>query len=122
MAGNFNISVQQQQNLPPTVGDNAVSADYGVNKIITAAMLTTDTTPPYSDPEGDNPYQLRVNTLPSIGKLQLNGVDVTVNQIINFTDIENNLFVYVPDNSVTNSYNINFEFDISDDGSFQFSN
>jgi len=121
MAGNFNISVQQQPNLPPTVGDNAVTATYGTNKIITAAMLTTDTTPPYTDPEGDNPYQLRVNTLPTTGKLQLDGVDVVVNQVINFTDIENNLFVYVPDNSVTNSYNINFEFDIADDGSFEFS-
>lgn len=117
----FSITTNEYINQPPSqVGNGSTSTDYGVVKVLTPEMFTTTTTPIYADPEGDAPFQLRVLSLPATGILKLNNVNVTINQIINFTDISNNLFTYTPDNSVTTSYQTNFNFEISDSGSQQF--
>lgn len=112
------ITTNAYVNLPPSqVGDNSKSTNYGVTIIFTVADFTTNTTPAYSDPEGDTASLLKITSLPTNGVLQLNGVNVTLNQEISFTDIDAGLFTYVPNNATLTSYIVNFNFEIADSGS-----
>ena len=117
----FTINVNQYINLPPDeIGDNELTTGNRTTVVFSQADFTTNTTPPYDDPEGDGPYKLKVKTLPSQGLLKLNGVNVTVNQEILFTQINSGLLTFVP--SETNAaFTVDFDFDISDLGSHQYS-
>src|SRR5690554_2168278 len=93
------INVNAYVNQPPSsVGDGSSTINYGQTLVYTRAMLTSALAPAYTDPEGDPAGKLKILTLPIKGKLKLNGVDVILNQEIDFTDIDSSLFVYVPDN------------------------
>lgn len=114
----YTVNVTAYENQPPSsVGDGSSTIDYGETLVYTRAMLTSALSPAYSDPEGDPADKLKIITLPGKGKLKLNGVDVIINQIIDFTDIDNSLLTYVPDNGTTASYSPTFEFQIADTGS-----
>jgi hypothetical protein len=116
------INVNAYDNQPPSIGDNEITIAFGQTKVYTVADFTTNTTPPYSDPEGDGPFKLKVTTLPATGELQLNSVPINVNDEIFFTDIAKGFFTYVPDQSDPNGYDDDtFEYEISDLGSQQFS-
>lgn len=118
---NFNITVTEYQNLPATVGDGARSTQYGTEITLVREDFTTNTTPPYFDPEGDLPLTLRIDALPVNGLLQLNGVDVVVNQELSFiNDIDAGLFTYAPDINITTAQSLDFEFSIADEGSGTF--
>jgi len=117
----FTITVDGAVNLPPTnVGDGTQTTNYGTTLIYTRADFTTNTNPPYTDPEGDAALNLKITSLPTTGVLKLNGINVTINQIISFVDIDNSLFTYVPDNNITTTYNDPFTFEIADAGSQTF--
>lgn len=116
----FTINVNEYINLPPdSIGDNSLTTTNRTTIVFTQADFTTNTTPPYDDPEGDAPYKLKVLSLPTQGQLQLNGIPVTLNQEILFTQINSGLLTYQPTNTDA-AYNINFNFTISDAGSEQF--
>ena len=102
---------------PTTVGNGSATIDYGETLVFTRAMLTSSLVPAYSDPEGDAAGQLLIKVLPAEGTLKLNGVDVVVNQIIDFTDIDSGLFIYDGDLTDTDGSIENFEFQIADVGS-----
>lgn len=117
----FTINVNAYVNQPPDqIGDNNITIENREVYIFTVDDLTTNTTPPYDDPEGDGPYKLKITKLPSNpAKLQLNGIDVVSNQEILFTDIADGLFTAVsPD--INESTDFNFTFTISDLGSQQY--
>mgnify|MGYP003650928965 CR=1 FL=1 len=38
---------------PSSIGSNSISVDYEGEYVFTVANFTTETTPPYEDPEGD---------------------------------------------------------------------
>ena len=119
----FTITVDGQVNQPPSaVGDGSATTAYGTPIVFTRDMFTTLTTPAYVDPEGDPAGILRVDSLPPAGEgtLKLNGVDVTVLQQINFTDIDSGLFTFVPNDATTTAYTPDFDFSIADTGSGQF--
>lgn len=117
----FTINVNEYINLPPDeIGDNEVTTNNRETIVFTQADFTTNTTPPYDDPEGDGPYKLKVKTLPSQGLLKLNGVNVIVNQEILFTAINSGLLTYVPTDT-DSAFIVDFDFDISDVGSEQYS-
>jgi hypothetical protein len=117
----FTVTTNAYVNQPPSqVGNGSASTEYGNTYTFTVADFTTLTSPVYADPEGDTAANLRVLSLPATGELQYNSVAVTINQVISFTDIGNNLFTYVPDNSTTSSYIDTFNFEIADSGSGQF--
>lgn len=118
----FTITVDGQVNQPPSaVGDGSRTTSYGTTITFTRADFTTNTTPPYADPEGDAAATLKVLSLPATGTLKLNGVDVSINDEIDFTtEIDAGLLTYVPDDSVTSSYSPSFDFSIADEGSGQF--
>jgi len=118
---NFTITVDSYENLPASeVGDGIETTTYGTALAYTRAMFTTSTTPPYADPEGDAALNLKVTSLPNDGLLKLNGVNITINQIISFVDIDAGLFTYVPDNTNQAAYNAVFTFEIADAGSGTF--
>lgn len=116
----FNITVGAYVNQAPSqVGDYSTSTANRTNKTLTLNMFTTDTTPAYADPEGDSAQAVRIDSLPSIGQLQLNGTPVGIGQIISVTDISNNNLVYVAPNQDALA-NVSFNFSVSDVGSGQF--
>jgi hypothetical protein len=118
----FTINVNAYENEPPTIGDNEISLNFGATKTFTIADFTTNTTPPYADPEGDGPYKLKVTSLPTTGELRYDNIPVTLDQEILFTDIGLGLFTYIPDIVDLDGYDDDtFEFEISDLGSQEFS-
>ena len=118
----FTINTNSYVNQPPDqIGDGNVTVLYGVSYTFDRGDFTTDTIPTYSDPEGDAADSLKILSLPSTGSLENNSVAVVLNQEISFTDIDNGLFKYIPDNLTTTAYNDSFTFDISDVGSNSFS-
>jgi hypothetical protein len=121
LLGIMNIYVTAKENEPPSVvGDGSATIAYGETLIFTSAMFSTGTTPVYSDPEGDNPAQLKILTLPTLGIIYYNGTAVVTNQIIDFTDIDTGLLTYVPDNADVDGDIQGFTFAVSDDGSGEF--
>ena len=105
---------------PATVGDNTILFGYGVAKVFAAADFTTNTTPAYSDPEGDLPYKLKITSLPTSGSLSFNGSPVTINQEMLLSSVDAGYLVYSQDLAVKSSQTIAFDFAISDVGSEQF--
>jgi len=114
----FTITVNKSVNLPPNqIGNNTNSVINYENLEYTFLLsnFTTDTIPVYSDPEGDDVYKLKITSLPGIGKLLYNDIDVEVNDEIIASNIS--LLVYEIDQSVTTGYSFNFTFNLSDTGS-----
>lgn len=117
----FNINIEQRANQKPdVVGDQTITVTHAQIIILTSALFTTNTTPPYHDPENDAPYQLRILSLPSSGTLKLNNVNVTVNQVISFSNITSGQLTYTADPSNISAHSTLFTFAISDVGSQQF--
>lgn len=119
---NFTITVNGYTNLPPTViGAGSTTTNHATSVVYTRAMFTTSTVPPYSDPEGDAALNLKITSLPLSGLLKLNGVNVTLNQILSFVDhIDAGLFTYVPDSLTLTAHSTSFTFQIADAGSGTF--
>jgi hypothetical protein len=114
----FTVTTSSYTNLPPSqVGNGSATTDYGTTYTFTVANFTTETTPVYADPEGDNAANLKILSLPANGELFYNSNPVTVNQVIPFSGIATGLFTYVPDDSITTLYNDTFNFEIADSGS-----
>ena len=113
------IEIIGSENEPPSqVGDGNIDIDLGSITVFTRAMLTSDLNPVYLDPESDAADKLKVLSVPENGELQLNGVLVVANQIINFTDIDSGFFRYV--NQDLDDGLDGFDFQISDVGSQEF--
>jgi len=119
----FTINVDAYVNLPPdSIGDNEVTINNGETKVFTVSDFTTNTTPPYDDPEGDGPYKLKILSTPADGsKILLNGVTVlaTGSEVL-FTDIALGKLSIQPNANLT-EHSLTFDFDISDLGSQQYS-
>lgn len=116
----FTIDVNAYVNQAPSaVGNNSITIGNRVDRVFTMADFTTNTTPPYSDPEGDAVYQLRVDTLPSLGTLKLSGTSISSGAIINASDIVAGNFVYdAPSQDAAAA--VSFNFSLSDVGSHTF--
>ncbi len=118
--GLFTINSAAYVNQAPSeVGDYTLNVDNRDTTILTLAMFTSATTPVYSDPEGDAPSNVRIDTLPADGTLYLNGVAVTAGQVIPVADINNNLLTYESPNQDALDQDT-FNFSVSDAGSGQF--
>lgn len=128
LKGAIILSVQSVKNLPPDqVGDGSAIIDYQETLVFTRAMFTTQTTPPFSDPEGDSAYLLKITSLPLYGKLFLlsssesnSTFEIVMNQVVNFTDIDDGKLVYIPDSGILDETIVDFTFGIADVGSGEF--
>jgi hypothetical protein len=108
-------------NLPPdVVGDNSITVDNRSTTILTLPLFTSTTTPPYHDPENDPVDALRVDSLPVSGTLYLNGVPVTLGQVIAVSGILSNFFTYESPNIDASDIN-KFNFSLRDTGSLTWS-
>jgi hypothetical protein len=117
----FSININAYGNLPPTqLGVLTLTLDYNEAYIFTEANFTTETIPPYSDPEGDLAYAVKIITIPATGVLALNAVPVIANDIITIANINSNLLVYTADVGTITAYGESFTFDVSDLGSLTF--
>lgn len=113
--GQLRLNVGLVQNQLPTIGDGEATMDYQGTLVFTPEMFTTLTTPPYSDPEADPAYELKILSLPVEPGMKLNGVACTINQVIPFTDIAAGLFTYTNDDPLDTNGDIqNFTFAIRD--------
>lgn len=118
---NFNINITGQTNLPPTdVGDGSKTTAHATTSVFLRVDFTTNTVPPYADPEGDIAQLLKILSLPSGGDLKLNGTNVVLNQVIDFSDIDAGLFTYDPEPTSTTTRVEPFSFAIADAGSLSF--
>lgn len=117
----FTIDVNAYVNQPPSaVGSNSITLSNRVTRVFTLADFTTNTTPPYADPESDGVYQLRIDSLPSLGVLKLSGTSiVSAPTIINASDIVAGNFEYVAP-SQDAAAAVSFNFSLSDTGSHTF--
>lgn len=116
----YTITYGNLSNQPPSqVGDRQISILNDEERIFTRNDFTSLTAPPYLDPENDPASKLLILTLPDEGELIFNGLPVNINDEIMFTDIDLGLFKYIPDDSI-NNYTVDFDFEISDTGSGQF--
>lgn len=105
---------------PDNVGNGSADVVLGVPYVFTRADLTTELVDPYNDPELDAASQLLIDALPFFGRLELNGVIQIVGGIVNFTDIDLGLFVYITESLPKEGENEEFSFKISDVGSGEF--
>jgi hypothetical protein len=117
--GNINVKSVYVNN-PPTIGDNSVSTYYTDTITFKQNDFIDDTDPKYSDPEGDQPYELKVLSLPAYGQLEFDSAAVSIDQIISFSDIVAGKFKYIPDNTRTDINDVTFRFAVSDTGSKTF--
>lgn len=121
LSGLFQITVVPPVNLPPSIGDGEETINYGETLVFTKEMFVDNTHPSYTDPEGDAPYKLRIDSLPNLGLLIYENEPVEEGDEIEFTDIELGMFMYMPDLDATATEDVTFEFSISDVGSEEFS-
>jgi len=119
---NFNINVSYTNRPPSIVGNYTLEVDGNSQPevVLNSAFFTTDTTPAYNDPEGDAPYELKILSLPAEGTLKYNGSAVQVNDIIPFSDINNDLLTYDATGLTYDTTTV-FTFAVSDTGSQNFS-
>lgn len=116
----FKITSTAYINKPPThVGNISIDANNRATTILTAAMFTSSTTPPYSDPEGDAADAVKIESLPATGQLTFNDTPVTIGQIITIEDINGNKLKYISPNQNEESIDT-FNFSVRDAGSMTF--
>lgn len=107
-------------NQPPTVGNKVLDAQYDT-MVTLYRYVFTDTDPRFQDPEGDQPYQLKILSLPQNGVLLYNSTPVVVGQIFDFVDdVDAGKLKFDPDDNLEYFYEIEFDFTVSDTGSKKF--
>lgn len=112
---NYYINTSEKQPVPPSqVGDGIKGIEWGETLVFTTALLSSMLTPPYTHPEGEPPANLLITALPSSGELKYNGVAVSINDIISFTDIDSGALTFTPDMSTNTPPQVSFGFEISD--------
>lgn len=117
----FRINTSARANQPPSnVGNQNITIPYNTVETLTAAMFTTATSAPYADPENDPAYKVKILTLPNVGVLRFNSVNVTAGQEILISQISQGLLKYHSDSAQTTGYTTLFTFAVSDTGSQQF--
>lgn len=103
----FNIDVKPQNDTPTASNGEAIKLLEGASIVINAGGKThitladsdNDSSDKTSDYAQDNVLSFTVTVLPTHGKLQLNGIDVSVNQVISKADLDAGKLKYVHDAS-----------------------
>jgi hypothetical protein len=120
--GIITLDINAKPNRPPSQsGWLAIALGYGINHTFTVANFTTETTPSYSDPEGDPLKEIKVTSLPTQGILKLAGTPIIVNDVITSAQLGGSLFTYESDSGDTDGYTDSYmRFTVSDTGSSTF--
>ena len=120
--GVITLEVGQQDNQPPNQsGWLSLNLDYNETHVFTVANFTTETTPPYQDPEGDPMESIKITSLPIKGVLKIGLLDVLAGDIITFGEITAGDLTYESDALEVQGYSDSrMRFLISDTGSSTF--
>ena len=92
----------------PTSANNTITATEDTDYVFSAADFS------FSDIDGDALSQVKVTTLETAGSLQLNGVDVTLNQLITKADIDASKLKFVPVGDANGTGYDSFGFQVHD--------
>lgn len=116
--GVITINASAKDNQPPSLsGWLSISLDYGTTHTFTLANFTTETNPPYSDPEGDNLSGIKITELPLLGELRLSGAPVNINDEIGVGDISAGNLTYLANGDNAGYTDGNSRFTVKDSGS-----
>lgn len=115
--GLITLDISQRSNqIPNSSGWLNIPLDYNEIHTFTLANFTTETTPPYNDPDGDPLGSIKITSLPVQGELQLDSVTVVLNTEVTSAELTAGDLVYIPDASDTDGYSDAYmEFVVSDD-------
>lgn len=105
-----------QNGRPTKIGKNTINVEWGATHIFTVENFTTETSPAYSDPEGDALDYIEVLSLPATGTLLLNGNPVLLNEQISAGQLTTGNLIYETSGQ-TSAYSTSFTFDCADVGS-----
>ena len=120
--GIITLDVSAKVNQPPN-SSGWLKLDISFNElyVFTLANFTTETSPPYGDPENDDFASIKITSLPAQGVLSLNNVACLVGDEITSTDLNSGLFKYQADGADINGYTSGeMEFTVADIGSNSF--
>lgn len=116
--GTFTVISGAYVNQPPVVGDNTIERDNRVTTPLTLEMFTSQTTPPYTDPENDPVDALRVDSIDgnNQGVYEYDNSPITVGLIIPADHITSGRLVHIgaDTDAVVND---SFGFSLRDTGS-----
>src|SRR5690606_40657666 len=110
----FGININGYVNQPPTqVGDNTIIVDHDVTTVMTLANFTTETTPPYADPDGDALQNIRILSINggNTGSFEYNGNPLAVSDVISSADLTGGLLEHIGDSGTLTSYSDSFTFE-----------
>ena len=110
----FTVNVNDL-NDAPTASNNTVTT----NEDTAYTFSATDFN--FADVDGDSLNQIQVTTLESVGSLQLNGVDVTLNQVISIADINVGNLTFTPVAGASGAGYDSFGFSVHDGAAYSAS-
>jgi len=120
--GIISLDISAKVNQPPSAsGWLVINLNYNSTYVFTLSDFTTGTTPPYSDPEGDDLQSIKITSLPLEGQILKGAVPIVANDVITYLELGNGDLSYVSDASDVNGYTDGYaEFLVSDQGSMNF--
>ncbi|WP_116964862.1 DUF4347 domain-containing protein, partial [Fastidiosibacter lacustris] len=92
----------------PTASHNTVVINEDSSHVFTASDFN------FADIDGDVLDSVKITNLPTIGSLKLNGVAVTVNQVITKANIDGGLLIFTPVANGNGSNYASFDFSVND--------
>jgi hypothetical protein len=92
----------------PTAADNTVTTSEDTAYTFTVADFN------YSDVDGDALFSVQIESLETVGALQLSGVDVTLNQVIDRADIDAGNLTFTPVANASGTSYDSFGFSVND--------
>ena len=110
----FTITVNDL-NDAPTANDNTVTTNEDAAYTFSAADFN------FVDLDGGSFTQIQITSLESVGSLQLNGVDVTLNQVISIADINAGSLTFTPVAGASGDGYDSFGFSVHDGTSYSVS-
>ncbi len=117
----MNIIVEGEQNQPPSRSGYAlISLESGSSHVFSSDNFTTETEPPYLDPEGDEMEAIKITSLPSKGIIKKAGVPILEGDEILKSEIDLGDLIYETDITEGAYEDSLAEFCISDIGSSTF--
>jgi hypothetical protein len=114
------INISAEANQPPDQsGWVVINVDYNTPIALTVSNFTTETSPEYHDPEGDDFNSVKFNSLPNVGVISLSGSPISAGDEITSSQLNSGLAIYSPNND-EEGYISSATFYVSDVGSLEF--
>ncbi|MDU9415778.1 retention module-containing protein [Pseudomonas sp. zfem005] len=110
------INVSAVNDAPVAVNDTFTTTEDNAVTITSTGLFGTDGTGPLNDSDVDSGAftDIKVTQLATDGVLKLNGVAVTLNQVISIADINAGKLVFVPDGNENGAPYATFQYQVSD--------